>query len=487
MIPDLKPYPAMKDSGVPWLGEVPEHWGVRRARNAVEMRVSNVDKHTKDNEHPVQLCNYVDVYKNERIRTQMIFMRATATREEIERFKLQRGDVVITKDSETWNDIGVPALVEEPAEDLVCGYHLAILRPFRGLLSGAYLFRALQSTGVSYQFHVEANGVTRYGLSHAAIKAVCLPLPPLREQSAIVRFLDHADRRIRRYIRAKQKLIKLLEEQKQAIIHRAVTRGLNPNVCLKPSGVEWLGDVPEHWEVSALRHRYSQCLGKMLDSKRITGSHSLPYLRNTDVQWDQINVEGLPAMDIPPAEYDRYTVQAGDLLVCEGGEIGRCALWSGQLALCGFQKALHRLRPRNTTQEVPRFMYYALRTAATSKAFNDGHLSTIAHLTGDKLRAHRFPFPPVAEQEELVSSLDAAVEEVDQAIATARRETGLLREYRTRLIADVVTGKLDVRAAAARLSDMDGEPESLDEPDGLTDAEEGVADPANAVPEEAEA
>ena len=249
MIADLMPYPAMKDSDLSWLGEVPEQWAVRRLRNAAEMRVSNVDKHSKDSEQPVRLCNYVDVYKNDRIRKRMAFMRATATSEEIERFRLKTGDVLITKDSETWNDIGVPALVEEPADDLICGYHLALLRPFHDRLYGDYLFRALQSTAVSYQFHVEANGVTRYGLSHAVIKSIWLPLPPLPEQAAIVRFLDHADRRIRRYIRAKQKLIKLLQEQKQAIIHRAVTRGLDPNVRLKSSGAEWLGDVPEHWEL----------------------------------------------------------------------------------------------------------------------------------------------------------------------------------------------------------------------------------------------
>ncbi len=211
--------------------------------------------------------------------------------------------------------------------------------------------------------------------------------------------------------------------------------------------------MPEHWEVAALRHTYSQCLGKMLDSKRITGSHLLPYLRNTDVQWDQINIEGLPTMDIPPAEYGRYTVQQGDLLVCEGGEVGRCALWSRELTVCGFQKALHRLRPRNAGQDVPRFMYYALRAAAKGNAFNDGHLSTIAHLTGDKLRAHRFPFPSKAEQGSLVDFLDAALKQVDRAIFTAFSEITLLHEYRTRLIADVVTGKLDVREAAARLPD----------------------------------
>ena len=146
MIEDLKPYRSMKASGVSWLGDVPEHWEVRRQRNVVEMRVSNIDKHLKEGETlPVRLCNYVDVYKNERITDWISFMRATATPGEIERFRLQVGDVLITKDLEAWSDIGVPALVEYTASDLVCGYHLALLRPRRGVLDGSYLLSALQS------------------------------------------------------------------------------------------------------------------------------------------------------------------------------------------------------------------------------------------------------------------------------------------------------------------------------------------------------
>lgn len=129
MIEGLKPYPRMKDSGVEWLGEVPEHWEVARLRHAVDMRVSNVDKHTKEGDEPVRLCNYVDVYKNERITGGLPFMQATASTDEVERFRLQPDDVLITKDSESWNDIGVPAFVETSAHDLVCGYHLALLRP----------------------------------------------------------------------------------------------------------------------------------------------------------------------------------------------------------------------------------------------------------------------------------------------------------------------------------------------------------------------
>ena len=249
MICPSKPYPCYKPSGVPWLGYVPVHWEVRRLRTVADMRVSNVDKHTREDEVPVRLCNYIDVYKNDLIRQEMSFMKATASQSEVERFRLERDDVLITKDSEAWNDIGVPALVAETADDLICGYHLALLRPFKAIL-GPYLARTLQTTCAAYQFHVRANGVTRYGLTHSGIQSVSTPLPPLPDQRAIVRYLDYVDRRIRRYLTAKRKLIALLEEEKQAVVNRAVTRGLDPNVYLKPSGVEWLGDVPKHWDVA---------------------------------------------------------------------------------------------------------------------------------------------------------------------------------------------------------------------------------------------
>ena len=232
-LPALTPDLARKNSGVDGPGKVPAHWEVRRLRTVADMRVSNVDKHVRDGERPVRLCNYVDVYKNDRITHQMPFMNATATPDEIERFRLRRGDVLITKDSESWNDIGVPALVESADADIVCGYHLALLRPFPCIDSG-YLFRVLQSSGVAHQFHIEANGVTRFGLAHGGIKSIRLPLPPFAEQAAIVRFLDHVDGRIRRYVRAKRKLIgstasrieqetSLIEEYRTRLIADAVT------------------------------------------------------------------------------------------------------------------------------------------------------------------------------------------------------------------------------------------------------------------------
>ncbi|MGC9225394.1 MAG: hypothetical protein ACP5E2_15890, partial [Terracidiphilus sp.] len=256
MIADLKPYAEYKESDLPWIGTMPAHWDARRLRHACEMRVSNIDKHTKKGENPVRLCNYVDVYKNERIKESLHFMSASATKDELMRFRLRQMDVVVTKDSEDWKDIGVPSLVEYEAPDLVCGYHLAMIRP-RMALIGAFLHRVLQCHYIAAQLRIEANGVTRYGLSHGAILGVSIPLPSPEEQAAIVRFLDWANGRLDRAIRAKRKVIALLNEQKQAIIHRAVTRGLDPSVPLRPSGVPWLADVPAHWTVMPLKHAFT--------------------------------------------------------------------------------------------------------------------------------------------------------------------------------------------------------------------------------------
>lgn len=217
----------LKHSGIEWLGDVPAHWTVSRLRNTCLMKVSNVDKHKRDGELPVRLCNYVDVYKNDRIDSELNFMHATATGAEIKNFRLRRGDVVITKDSETWDDIGVPALVDDIHDDLLCGYHLALLRPILKHLDSAYLFYALQTVWVSHQFHFSAKGVTRFGLSHNAIKSVWMPIPPVAEQVAIASFLNRVNSDIDEAIKSAQQEISLLAEYRTRLIADVVTGKLD--------------------------------------------------------------------------------------------------------------------------------------------------------------------------------------------------------------------------------------------------------------------
>jgi type I restriction enzyme S subunit len=474
LIRDIGPYPAYKDSGVPSLGKVPDHWQVRRQRNILQMLVSTIDKHSVERELPVRLCNYVDVYKNERITGSIPFMHATAAEEELERFRLQAGDVIITKDSESWNDIGVPAFVEYAAADLVCGYHLAILRPREEILTGRYLLRALQSQGVAFQYHVSANGVTRYGLSQDSIKSILLPVPPLSEQSLIVRFLDHMDRRIRRYIRAKQKLIALLNEQKQVIIHHAVTRGLDPNIRLKPSGVEWLGDVPHHWQVRKL-HQITDPNRAIMYGIVLPGPHvenGVYIVKGGNCEPGRLRPELLSRTTYEiEAAYVRSRLRKDDIVFAIRGGVGAAELVPAELENANLTQDAARIAPG------PRINARWLLRVVQAPIFQEHAKArvvgaTVRGINIRDLKRINVVVPPLNEQSAIAACLDQGLADIERAITRANSEIDLLREYRTRLIADVVTGKLDMREAAARL------PQDIEEPEALEDADTQTEDDA---------
>jgi len=219
----FRPYSAYRPSGVPWLGYVPEHWQVVELGRVVTYRTSSVDKKKIVDELPVRLCNYTDVYYSEFLRaSEQPFMSATATPHEIKRYGLVSGDVIITKDSEDWRDIGVAALVEESSEDFVCGYHLGILSPSDGVDS-RFLLRVLQAKGVNAQLSVEAKGVTRYGLPKGCVKGALIPIPPMAEQKAIGQYLDRETGKIDAVIEKQKQMIERLEEYRTALISEAVT------------------------------------------------------------------------------------------------------------------------------------------------------------------------------------------------------------------------------------------------------------------------
>ena len=239
-------------------------WKTVALSDLIDLRLSSVDKKKKDNEQVVQLCNYMDVYSNSFIYADMDFMIATATEREISNCSLTMGDVVITKDSERYDDIGVPALVREDISDLVCGYHLAILRPNFQKLDGMYLFYALNAVEVQQQFHAYANGVTRFGLRKADIGLVEIPLPPLPEQRAIAHILGTLDDKIE----LNRRMNETLEEMARALFKswfvdfdpvRAKMEGRDPGLPkhladLFPHRLvdSELGPIPEGWEVKAL-------------------------------------------------------------------------------------------------------------------------------------------------------------------------------------------------------------------------------------------
>lgn len=419
--PKHKPYPAYKPSGVERLREVPAHWEVQRLRYTSEMRVSNVDKHTKADELPVYLCNYADVYNNEHITSRIGFMPATATSVEIARFRLEIGDVLITKDSETWDDIGVPALVEHVADDLICGYHLALLRPVRSVLYGGYLLRALQSPVVSCQLHVEAKGVTRYGLTHDSIKSVLLPIPSLAEQRAIAAFLDQETAKIDALVSEKERLVELLQEKRTALISHTVTRGLDPNPPKKASGVEWLGEIPTHWEVKRLK---SIC--------RFAYGDSLPAEARTN---EGISVYGSNGV----VGFHSFPNTNGEcLIIGRKGSFGKVHYSTDP----AFAIDTTFFVDERTTDANIRWLYYLLQSLNLDVASKD---SAVPGLSRDDAYQQVAPCPPFPEQSAIAIFLDRETTRLDNLIAKVHEAVRLLRELRTALISAAVTGKIDVR------------------------------------------
>ena len=468
MSTELRPYPAYRDSGVKWLGKVPEHWEVRRVATVGDLRVSNVDKHVREGEFPIRLCNYMDVYHNERIGSDLPFMAGTATEREIRRFRLAVGDVLVTKDSEDWSDIGVPALVEYAADDLVCGYHLAMLRPHGAFLDGGYLFQALRDSHVAWQFQVAAAGVTRYGLSQNAIRSMRIPLPALSEQTAIARFLEAADRRIRRYIRAKERLVELLEERKRALIHEAVTGRIDvrtgqPYPAYKDSGVEWLGKVPEHWEVRRLK-----TLSHMQSGEAITAMSI-----NSTGDYRVFGGNGLRGYTSDYTHDGEYVLIGRQGALCGNIHLVGGCFWASEHAVVATLTPAHVLEWFRALLEVMDLNQYSIAAAQPGLAV-------------DRVLNLWAPVPPADEQVLMSEDLVERSREMGDALVTANRQIALLKEYRTRLIADVVTGKLDVREAATRLPETDPLVGDRDRADAI-DTVSNLHSTANEIAKEASA
>ena len=280
-----------------------------------------------------------------------------------------------------------------------------------------------------------------------------IALPPLPEQRAIVRYLDHVDRRIQRYVDIKEKLVGVLVEEKQAVVNRAVTRGLDPNVRLKPSGVDWLGDVPEHWERCRLRNVVSVVTTGSRGWSSYASDAGPLFIRVSNLSRDslQLRFDDTVRLKLPgTSEVNRTRIQAGDLLLSVTAFIG-----SVGVAPKGFEEAYvsqHVARCQPRPGSYSRWLGYVL---LSSVGQSHGQLSlyggTKDGLSLDAVKNYPILLPPPCEQRAIVKFIDNATANIDAAIAHARRQIELLQEYRTRLIADIVTGKLDVREAASQL------------------------------------
>lgn len=477
MLADLKPYPVMKNSGVPWLGSVPEHWDIRRGKWLFRYRKQINSDRTSTNVLSLTLRGVVN---NDPDNPEGLVPKDYATYQ-----LFRKGDLVFKLiDLENLRTSRVGLVHED------------------GIMSSAYV-RLTSHAVVDIRFFFQQyfdlyqRGIynqlgagVRSTLGQDDLLNLSVVVPPLFEQAAIVHFLNYADRRIQRYIHAKQKLIKLLEEQKQVIIHRAVTRGLDPSVPFKPSRVEWLGDVPEHWEMWQIGH-FSRVGNGSTPSRGTaaywTGGH-YPWLNSAYANQESITRADQFVTDIALQECHLPIVPPSSVLVAitgQGKTRGKAAVLHIE-ATINQHMAFITPRPNVTSAD---YLRLALHGAYSQlRSISDDSGSTKGALTCADLKHFQLALPPLHEQGVILEAVQNETRVTSAAIDRAQRDIALLREYRTRLISDVVTGKLDVREAAARLPDEPAASEQLDESEALAEGEESGddADPG-AAPEEAEA
>jgi len=454
MIADLKPYPAYKDSRVEWLGQIPAHWETRRLKHLALLQNSNVDKKSTAGERPVRLCNYVDVYYHDKITRDVEFMEATASADEISRFQLHGGDVLITKDSESWDDIAISAYVPESMDDVLCGYHLAHVRPDSRRVDGAYLSRAFAAQGLVDQFRVAANGITRYGLSRGAIGDARFPCPSLDEQRSVAAFLDRATTRIDELVAKKRRLIELLQEKRSALITETVTKGLDPKVAMRDSGVQWLGEIPAHWKVRRLKH-VASIQTSNVDKKSLNDEEAVRLCNYVDVYYRDYITPDIEFMQATATEEEihRFHLKRGDTLITKDSESWDDIAIPAYVpegighVLCGYHLAQIRADPRHLEGEYlsRAFTAHPLRDQFRVRANG----ITRYGLSRQAITDARFPVPPLKEQQQIVGFVRRQTEVSDQLAREIEVVIERLAEYRTALISAAVTGKIDVRGEAA--------------------------------------
>lgn len=466
MIANLMPYPAYRQAEGGWLGEIPRHWAVRRMKYVVR----EIDLRSADGkEQLLRISQYTGV--TQRRRADGLDEPDTRADSLVGYKRVEPNDLVINI-MLAWNGSMGVSRYSGIASPAYCVYR------FGSHLHPWYFHNLLRSPAYKARIKASSTGVVEsrlrlYSDNLGRIEAI---LPPADEQAAIVRFLDWANGRLEQAIRAKRKVIALLNEQKQAIIRRAVTRGLDPSANLKDSGVPWLGDIPQHWEVRRVKQAARILRGKF--SHRPRNDPSLydgqyPFIQTGAVAQagkfitsygQTLNEKGFAVSKLFPS---------GTLVMTIAANIGEVAVLTFDAC---FPDSIVGFVPSARTD---RDYLYMVFLCMKPELLREAPVNTQGNLNVERIGAMGIPFPPLDEQSELAKHAEAETIVFHAGIERLQREIDLLREYRTRLIADVVTGKLDVREAAAHLPDessieaREDEIELNDEPEKAL--EEGAA------------
>jgi len=446
----LEPYPEYKPSKLPWLTKLPAHWHEKRAKYLFR----EVDERSSTGDEELLSVSHLTGVTPRSEKAVTMFMAESYTGHKL----CRPGDLVINT---MWAWMAALGVAKQGG---LVSPSYAVYRPIdRDVLSPEFADLVLRTNVYVSEYVCRSTGIRSSRLRLYPEKFLDIPIAcPLRdEQDQIAAYLRRKDQQILRLIRAKRRLIELLNEQKQVIIHRTVTRGLDPNVRLKPSGIDWLGDIPDHWELKKLKHVTRFLNGLAFKPEEWVDS-GVPIIRIQNLNGGS-DFNYTNRLDLP----HELLIQSNDLLFAWSGNRGTSFgsfLWNGNTP--GY---LNQHIFKLIDYQVGKLFFYYLLRAVTTHVEEQTHgIIGLVHITKPQLGSIVVPIPPDNEQAEISTSISQSCASIDRAVTQARREIALIREYRTRLVADVVTGRLDVRGVALSALD-EGEP--LDDLDINDDAE----------------
>ncbi|WP_103135091.1 restriction endonuclease subunit S [Mesotoga sp. B105.6.4] len=421
-----KRYPRYKDSGVEWIGEIPEGWGVEKLKYLALITMGqspNSENCNTSGKGIPFLQGNADFGPIHPTANNFCtsFQKTTKAGEVLLSVRAPVGEVNIAD------------------QEYAIGRGLCSLDPVK--LNRDYLVYFLQSCR-PFLMSI-STGSTFDAISVSDVRELMLPSTQNEEQERISRFLNRVIFKTDTLISKKQRLIELLKEKRAAIITRAVTKGLDPNAPMKDSGIEWIGEMPKHWNIGLIKQGYQVTLGKMLQpNKRSENDFEAPYLRSANIQDGFVDTSEIKTMYFNKSE-DHLLLEEGDLLVCEGGDVGRAAIWSNQVSNCRFQNSINRIRSKTNSV---RYLFYLLKASKRS-GFIDFlcNRATISHFTAEKVKGLRIVYPDMTEQLKIANYLDKETSRMNSFISKIEKSIELLKEYRSALITAAVTGKIDVR------------------------------------------
>jgi type I restriction enzyme, S subunit len=456
----LRPYPEYRKSGLPWLPSFPLHWTISRIKTVLR----ELDWRTPDGVETLLSLTRLRGLIPQTEASNRIHGAKTLVG-----YKVYHPGQIVMNRMQAWSGMfgtcNLPGIVSpDYAVFQIVGDHNVEFLSYR-----------LKSPDMVGQFALESRGIgsgfnrlytDRFG-------SIPITLPPSDEQADIVRFLNHANLQLERAIRAKKKLIALLNEQKQAIIHRAVTRGLDPNVRLKSPSIPWLSDIPEHWKVLPLKRLLRSLIDCEHKTAPVVEESHYRVVRTTAVRNGTLQLRGTYCTTA--SSYCVWTrrglPEPGDVIFTREAPAGEACIVPEETQVCLGQRTV-LMKPRRTLLN-PNFLVHQIYAGPARLAIalaTQG--STVGHFNMTDIAVLQMLLPPLPEQETIVNAIKNESAYPDSTIFQAEREIAFIREYRTRLIADVVTGQLDVREAARNLPAEIEEPEATFAPEAEDEAEE---------------